>query len=292
MISTRGPVVRAASTRQSEIGVRDAANHFCEPAVNLQHVLPGGHVELNFGALFVDLHRADNFADARMKVLEEFGELGCLAGAQPLGQFRERTDRVELIDRLHQIGVEFKIRHIRIARRLAVVFVARQSILDSIGDLVMRSEQEHTSTDEDEVAESKNSKLAVLAVHPRAVGALQIGEHKMIVVFLDLAMEAADAFVVQLDGISFFAPNRDGGLEICEYSPTICPLDNAKGESGHTILFINHSNKTAALEERRSTSWDPTTYASRPMSSSDGALDSVIISGRRVKVGSPAPAKT
>ena len=91
----------------------------------------------------------------------------------------------------------------------------------AMGDLVARAEQQHRSADRDHVAEPQNAKLDVFAVDLGAVGAFQIGEHELLVIFLNLDVVAADAFVVELDGVAFFAADGDWRHEIGEDAPSI-----------------------------------------------------------------------
>ena len=65
----------------------------------------------------------------------------------------------------------------------------------------------------------RNPELDVLAVDFRPVGALQIGEHELALVFLDLDVKAADAVVVELDGVAFFAADGDRRGQVVVTSP-------------------------------------------------------------------------
>jgi hypothetical protein len=83
-----------------------------------------------------------------------------------------------------------------------------------VGDLIVGAKQQHTSAQKDDVAEAEDAKLAILTIHSSSVGAFEIGEYQVVVVFLDLAMEPADSFVVELDGIPFLATYGDRRPEI------------------------------------------------------------------------------
>jgi hypothetical protein len=100
--------------------------------------------------------------------------------------------------------------------------------LDSRIDLFGGTEEQHASSDCNDVTESQNPKLAILAIHSSPIGALQISKHQVIVVFLDLAVKAADTLVVKLDRVPFFATDRDWGFEVCVNSSTICTLDDTE----------------------------------------------------------------
>ena len=51
--------------------------------------------------------------------------------------------------------------------------------------------------------------MSVLAVDTSAVGAFQIGQNQLLLIFLDLDMKATDALIVELNRIAFLAANRN-----------------------------------------------------------------------------------
>jgi hypothetical protein len=72
--------------------------------------------------------------------------------------------------------------------------------------------------------------LAGLSVDLGPIGAFQIGKYQMLVIKEDFAVVATDAFIVKLDGVPFFASDRDRGSQIAEDFPTVSPLHDAKGQ--------------------------------------------------------------
>jgi hypothetical protein len=78
-------------------------------------------------------------------------------------------------------------------------------------DLLLIAKKQDASTYKNQIAEAKDSQLAVLTVDFGAVGAFQIGQNKVLVVEKYFAMVTADAFVIELNRISFFAADRNRG---------------------------------------------------------------------------------
>ena len=74
---------------------------------------------------------------------------------------------------------------------------------------------------------TQNPQLDVLSINLRPVGALQVGQHEAIVVFLDFDMKAADPFVVELDGIAFLAADCHRSGQTIKYSPAIGAIEHA-----------------------------------------------------------------
>ena len=82
-------------------------------------------------------------------------------------------------------------------------------LFQPVRDLIARAEQQHRSPQRNHVAEPQDAQLRVFAVDAGAVGALQVGEHQLALVFLDLEVEAADPLVVELDRVAFLAADGD-----------------------------------------------------------------------------------
>src|SRR5207237_2661708 len=91
---------------------------------------------------------------------------------------------------------------LRIGRRVPL-FTAEAA--ESLGDLVAGAEEQDAAPQVNHVAVPEDAELHVLAVDLRAVGALQVGDHVAVVIFLNLDMEAADPLVVALDGVPLIA---------------------------------------------------------------------------------------
>ena len=89
------------------------------------------------------------------------------------------------------------------------------------GNLLARAEYQQRSAQGDHVARAEHPNLHALAVDLRAVGALQVGQHDLVLVFLDLQVEAADPFVVELEGVAFLAADGKRRGHVGEDSPPV-----------------------------------------------------------------------
>ena len=96
----------------------------------------------------------------------------------------------------------------------------------ALGDLVARAEQQQRAAHRDHVAVAEDPELDRLAVDLGAVGALQVGQHELLVVLLDLQVEAADALVVELDGVALLAADGDRRGQVLERASPIGPVQN------------------------------------------------------------------
>ncbi len=88
--------------------------------------------------------------------------------------------------------------------------------------------QKDTSADGDDITISQDPKLAILSIDPRPVGAIQVGQNQDIVIFLNFHMKSADALVVQLNRISFFAAMVMGGRMSAKTLPLSAPCITRK----------------------------------------------------------------
>ena len=68
--------------------------------------------------------------------------------------------------------------------------------------------------------------MDALAVDLGAVGALQVGQDQLALVFLDLQVEAADPLVVELDGIAFLPAHGQRRGNLVEGPPAISAIQN------------------------------------------------------------------
>jgi hypothetical protein len=109
--------------------------------------------------------------------------------------------------------------------------------LQAICDLFAIAEKQNRTPNCDDVAEAKQSELAILTIDLGAVGAIQIGEDQAIVILLDLQMATADALIIELNGITFFSTNRNGRAKVGKYSTTICALKHSQCDQNHGERF-------------------------------------------------------
>lgn len=79
----------------------------------------------------------------------------------------------------------------------------------------------------------KNPQVSVVAVDLGAVRAIEIGEHDLVLVFLDLEMEATDALVGELDVIPLLAADGDRGGNVLVKPSTVSAVQDANGDDGH-----------------------------------------------------------
>ena len=120
-----------------------------------------------------------------------------------------------------------------LAGKFGKVKIALPTDVVEVGDLIARAEQEHGSAERNDIAEAEDAKLGVLAVDAGAVGALQVGEHELALIFLDFEMEAADALVVELDGVAFLAADGDGRLKLLEHLAAVGAVEHTEGNASH-----------------------------------------------------------
>jgi len=71
------------------------------------------------------------------------------------------------------------------------------------------------------------------AVDAGAVGAFEVGEDDVAVVFLDLGVEAADALVVEPHEVAFLAADGDRRGEVAEHAAAVHPLQDLKRDARH-----------------------------------------------------------
>jgi hypothetical protein len=60
-----------------------------------------------------------------------------------------------------------------------------------------------------------------------AVGALEVRDHDLVLIFLDLDVEAADALVVELERVSLFAADGDRRGQLVIDTAAIGPVEHA-----------------------------------------------------------------
>ena len=78
-------------------------------------------------------------------------------------------------------------------------------------DLLLIAKKQDASTYKNQIAEAKDFQLSDLTVDFGAVGAFQIGQNMVLVVEKNFAMVTADAFVIELNRIAFFAADGNRG---------------------------------------------------------------------------------
>jgi hypothetical protein len=176
-----------------------------------------------------------------LHVVEHLGQFGRLRGAEPLGQ-RRRAGRHERRANLGDV-----LDHVRLMRHpldpvahaAAVRAAERGNLFRDLGDppvdVAARPDQQQRPTHGDHVAVADDPHLDVLAVHPRAIGALEIGEDDLVVVLLQLQVVPADPLVVELDGVPLLAADRDGHREMIEDTAPVGAVENAEGDGSHGV---------------------------------------------------------
>jgi len=85
----------------------------------------------------------------------------------------------------------------------------------------------------DHVTVPEDTKLNVLAVYLRTVGAFQVRQHQTIVILLDFHVESADTFIVQLNRVTLFPTDGDWCFQTIEYSAPIGTIENAQSNQRH-----------------------------------------------------------
>ena len=89
--------------------------------------------------------------------------------------------------------------------------------------LLLRSVQEHRAADGDHVAIAQNAEMRIVAVDLGAVGAVEVREDDLFLIFLNFQVKAADPLVGQLDVVPFLAADRDGRCHVVVQSPPVAP---------------------------------------------------------------------
>jgi hypothetical protein len=79
----------------------------------------------------------------------------------------------------------------------------------------------------DDVAVPQDAELDILAVDLGAVRAFQVGQHDLVLVFLNLDVKPAHALVVQLQRVALLAANRHRRLQLVEDAAAIGPIEHA-----------------------------------------------------------------
>ena len=197
-----------------------------------------------FAAAF--LPRLDQRPQPQLHVLQQLGKLGGLAGTQLGGQLgRDQGVQQRLRRRvLAEIQLEIQRHRGRLLVRLTrlqddprrEIGLAKRR--QPLGDFLPRAEQHHGPPQADHVAGPQPPELDGLAVDLGAVGAFQVGQHQLALVFLDFQMEAADPLVVELDGVSLLAADSQGGRNILENASPVSAVQNSQGNSCHGALPI------------------------------------------------------
>jgi hypothetical protein len=172
------------------------------------------------------LNGVDHLADARVKVLKKLRQLGSLTGTQSLRNLRENVCISKSWSGSEHFRVQIEIR-LAFGRGTPNVLIRGFWLLKATGDLLSGSEQEHASAEKDYVAEAQNAQLAILAIDPRPIGAFEVRQNKMLIVILNFAVVTTDPFIVQLDRVTFFTPDRDRWPKVGKDTPSISPLNDA-----------------------------------------------------------------
>src|SRR5262249_41020169 len=79
---------------------------------------------------------------------------------------------------------------------------------DSSGDFFIGTEQKQRTPQMNAVARPQPANLHDIAVHPRSIGAFQVGENNVAVVLLHFGMESAHPLVIESKAVAFLSPNR------------------------------------------------------------------------------------
>ena len=195
--------------RKFEIGVGNRSNQLREVRIDEQKRLPVLLGNRNRILGFVGLNALDNISNPSMNVLQKLCKLRRLTRTQSVWNHRWILKPLSggRID--EQIGV-----HLKIAIALAfdqAAFIDQMRFIKPRSDLLLIAKKQDASTYKNQIAEAKDFQLAVLTVDFGAVGAFQIGQNKVLVVEKYFAMVTADAFVIELNRIAFFAADGNRG---------------------------------------------------------------------------------
>jgi hypothetical protein len=91
----------------------------------------------------------------------------------------------------------------------------------------------------------ENAELYFFVVDLGAIGTFQIGQHKVIVILLDLEMKTTDALIVQLDGVSFLAADSHRYFDVFVDFAPIRAVQYSQSNCCHAILALKRSKDTA-----------------------------------------------
>ena len=195
--------------RKFEIRVGNRSNQLREVRIDKQKRLPVLLGNRNRILRFVGLNAFDDISNPSMNVLQKLCKLRRLTRTQSVrnhwGILKPLSGgRID-----EQIGV-----HLKIAIALAfdqAALVDQMRFIEPRSDLLLIAEKQDASAYKNQIAEAKDFQLADLTVDFGAVGAFQIGQNQVLVVEKYFAMVTADAFVIELNRIAFFAADGNRG---------------------------------------------------------------------------------
>ena len=102
-------------------------------------------------------------------------------------------------------------------------------------DVGRRADEQQRPAERDHVAVTNDPDLDFLAVDLRAVGALEVRGHDLLVVGLEFQMVSADAVVVELDRVSLLAADRDGCGQVVEDPASIGAVEHSERDERHPV---------------------------------------------------------
>ena len=89
-----------------------------------------------------------------------------------------------------------------------------------------------------------------MPIDPRAVGALQISQDDSLAIFLHLGMKAADALVIELDGVLVLPPNGDWRFHVAINATSLKTFEDLHGNERHRYLLKFPVGRKPAGEPR------------------------------------------
>jgi hypothetical protein len=100
-------------------------------------------------------------------------------------------------------------------------------------NFLARAKQQQGSANSNNITVAQDLYGRFFAIDDRSVGALQIGEQKMVSFPMDLDVKSADAVVVELNRIAGFAPNGNGCTQVGEGFPSIGSVNDSECDGRH-----------------------------------------------------------
>ena len=182
-------------------------------------------------------------AEDRLDVVEQFSHFGRLAWAESLGKRwwparQERTANVpQVLDHIRLLRCDMLQ---ALSHLLGSGFVGRRQLGSDLGDatinIATRTDQKKRSAYGDHVAITHDPHLNILAVHLCAVGAFQICQHNLVVIFLQFEVITADTLIVELNRVAFLATDRHRGRQVVKDFTAVRAVQNSKSDVSHEAM--------------------------------------------------------
>ena len=245
---------QGAFVGSDKLGIGDTAEVDREVHLEFEQLLPGGlrdvHVPGFVGrSVFLRASFGGRIGQAGIEhagdsVVDEGDDIGDLSllqaaeiGRQRGGACGKEIDQLDVVEvggggpRKGQVDRLIALSYLNQGR--AECFVIDALATQVFGDFCVTPVDKQTASDGQLVTGLQNSQLHRSTVDTGTVGTVEIGQDDVITIFLELGVEAADTFVVELNAVVVFAADCHGCLDIGKDTTTFEAFEDLDGDFSH-----------------------------------------------------------